>query len=111
MIKKPIKQNINTNYRKQNNVNTQFIEKQVSKKVSFSDEPEIIDIIKNDNNLTTELIEIIKYQNSFIDMLDKNQVLNNENNDDKTDIELIQIIKSKLISLFVRITDKQYFNE
>ena len=130
MIRKPIKQNINTNYRKQNNINRQFMKKNVVnnllnnnnnisstdeisidenpiKKVSFNNNPEII----NDNYLIKkELLEILQYQNSFINMLNKNDELK-EIYDDKTDLELTQIIKDKLISLYVRITDKQYFNE
>jgi hypothetical protein len=132
MIRKPIKQNINTNYRKQNNINRQFMKKNVVnnllnnnnnnnisstdeisvdenpiKKVSFNNNPEII----NDNCLIKkELLEILQYQNSFINMLNKNDELK-EIYDDKTDLELTQIIKDKLISLYVRITDKQYFNE
>jgi len=136
MIRKPIKQNINTNYRKQNNINRQYMKKNVVnnslndnnnnnnnnnnlstdnssidenpiKKVSFNNNPEII----NDNYLIKkELLEILQYQNSFINMLNKNDELK-EIYDDKTDLELTQIIKDKLISLYVRITDKQYFNE
>ena len=131
MIRKPIKQNINTNYRKQNNINRQYMKKNVVnnllnnnnnnisstdeilvdenpiKKVSFNNNPEII----NDNYLIKkELLEILQYQNSFINMLNKNDELK-EIYDDKTDLELTQIIKDKLISLYVRITDKQYFNK
>ena len=140
MIRKPIKQNINTNYRKQNNINRQFMKKNVVnnllnndnnndnnnnnnnissfdeissvdenpvKKVSFNNNPEII----NDKYLIKkELLEILQCQNSFINMLNKNDELEEDYND-KTDLELTQIIKEKLISLYVRITDKQYFNE